>query len=467
MSLTGQLRSIVGRAAVLDAEAEMTPHLEDWRGRYRGRARCIVKPGSTEEVARVVRLLTQHGIPIVPQGGNTGLCGAATPDGSGDAVVIAMSRLARVRAIDPINDTITVDAGCVLEQVQQAAAAVDRRFPLSIAAQGSCEIGGNLATNAGGVHVLRYGNMRDLTLGIEVVLPDGRIWDGLRGLRKDNSGYDLKQIFIGAEGTLGIITAAVLKLVPRLETLVVTWAAVASVQAAVDLLQRVRGQFGDRLTAFELIGRSALDLVLQHIPGTRDPLTRRHEWYVLIEVSDTLATSAHVDALEALLAAEVERGAVIDGVVAQSLTQCDALWRLRESISEAQRIEGISIKHDVSVPVSRIPDLFESAGADLARAFGSVRVVPFGHIGDGNIHYNLSRPGALENAQFISQTSRANRIVHDIVARLGGSISAEHGLGQLKRDEIRHYKSEVELDLMRAVKRALDPNNLMNPGKLL
>ncbi|MBS1136358.1 MAG: hydroxyacid dehydrogenase [Proteobacteria bacterium] len=466
-TLIGRLRALLGEAAVIADADGMAPYLADWRGRYRGSARCVLRPGSTEEVVAVVRMLAAAGVPMVPQGGNTGLCGGATADGSGRAVVIQLGRLQRVRAIDATNNTITVEAGCTLRQVQDAAAEADRLFPLSLAAEGSCEIGGNLSTNAGGVHVLRYGNTRELTLGLEVVLPDGRLWDGLRGLRKDNTGYDLKHLFLGAEGTLGIITAAVLKLFPRPKASAVAWLAVDSVAAAVDLLSRMRSRFGERITAFELIGRSALELVLKNIPRTRPPLLGTSPWSLLIEAGESLPDVDVAAALEAALAEEMESGRVADAAVARSLAQAQDFWRLRENISEAQKVEGVSIKHDIAVPVSRIPEFIARADTDLALAFPGVRIVAFGHVGDGNLHYNLSQPEAGANAEFIALTPRANRIVHDIVASLGGSISAEHGLGQLKRGEILRYKSEVEMDLMRAVKRALDPHNVMNPGKVL
>ena len=466
-TLIGRLRALLGEAAVIADADGMAPYLADWRGRYRGSARCVLRPGSTEEVVAVVRMLAAAGVPMVPQGGNTGLCGGATADGSGRAVVIQLGRLQRVRAIDATNNTITVEAGCTLRQVQDAAAEADRLFPLSLAAEGSCEIGGNLSTNAGGVHVLRYGNTRELTLGLEVVLPDGRLWDGLRGLRKDNTGYDLKHLFLGAEGTLGIITAAVLKLFPRPKASAVAWLAVDSVAAAVDLLSRMRSRFGERITAFELIGRSALELVLKNIPRTRPPLLGTSPWNLLIEAGESLPDVDVAAALEAALAEEMESGRVADAAVARSLAQAQDFWRLRENISEAQKVEGVSIKHDIAVPVSRIPEFIARADTDLALAFPGVRIVAFGHVGDGNLHYNLSQPEAGANAEFIALTPRANRIVHDIVASLGGSISAEHGLGQLKRGEILRYKSEVEMNLMRAVKRALDPHNVMNPGKVL
>jgi FAD/FMN-containing dehydrogenase len=465
--LIARLRALLGEAAVLADPQGMAPFLTDWRGRYSGHARCVVKPANTGEVASAVELITACGAPVVPQGGNTGLCGGATPDASGDAVVVNLSRMNRIRALDAANNTITAEAGCLLAQVQEAAASADRLFPLSLAAEGSCEIGGNLSTNAGGVHVLRYGNARELVLGLEVVLPDGRIWDGLRGLRKDNTGYDLKHLFVGAEGTLGIITAAVLKLFPRPRATAVAWLAIDSPAAAVELLGRLRARFGERVTAFELIGRSALDLVLKNIPGARDPLATPAPWSLLVELSETQPDFDIAQALERALAGEIEAGRILDAAIASSLAQVEALWRLRENCSEAQKVEGISINHDVSVPVSRIPDFLERADAALRAAFPGVRIVAFGHVGDGNLHYNLSKPQAAANAEFIALTPQANRIVHDIVADLGGSISAEHGIGQLKRGEILRYKSAVEMELMRAVKKALDPRNLMNPGKVL
>jgi len=465
-SLMDRLAAAVGAGAVLRG-ADIAPHLRDWRGRYTGAARCVVKPATTAEVAAVVTICAEGRVAMVPQGGNTGLVGAATPSGSGTAVVINLSRMNRIREIDLSNNTLTAEAGCLLQQVQEAAAGADRLFPLSLAAEGSCEIGGNLSTNAGGVAVLRYGNARELVLGVEVVLPDGRIWNGLRGLRKDNTGYDLKHLFIGAEGTLGIITAAVLKLFPRPRVTATAWAAVRDPAAAVALLGALQGACGDRVTGFEIVGRAALELVLKHIPGARDPLAAPAPWYVLMELSDSLEALGLERVLEQVLQAEAESGRVTDAVLAQDLSQARALWHLRENISEAQRVEGISIKHDISVPVSRIAEFISRADAALLQAFPDLRIVNFGHIGDGNLHYNLSKPDATANEDFIARTPQANRIVHDIVAELGGSISAEHGLGQLKREEILRYKSDVEMDLMRAVKRALDPQGLMNPGKVL
>jgi len=459
--LIARLVEAVGAAHLLTDPAELAPFLTDWRGRYHGRALCLVRPGDAGEVAAVIRACAEAGTPVVPQGGNTGHCGAATPDGEGRAVLLCLSRLDRILAVDARNNTITVEAGCILAAVQDAARAADRLFPLALASEGSCQIGGNLSTNAGGVQVLRYGNTRELTLGLEVVLASGEIWNGLRGLRKDNTGYDLKQLFIGAEGTLGIITAAVLKLFPLPKSQTTCWLNVASPDAAVDLLNAAKARFDAQLTAFELISETSLGLVLRHIPETARP-TANSPWYILAEFSDADAT-----AVEDWLAARLEGKEVGDAVLAQSETQAKKLWALRENISEAQKREGISIKHDISVPVSRLPEFLARADAALAEAFPGIRVVAFGHVGDGNLHYNLSQPNASDNAAFIASQPAVNRLVHDLVQALNGSISAEHGIGQLKRDELLRYKSPVEMALMRSIKQALDPQGLMNPGKVL
>ena len=461
-----ELGLIIGASRVLVAADDVAPFCTDWRGRYSGNALCVALPGSTEEVAAVVRACVAAGVAVVPQGGNTGLCGGATP--TGGEVVVSLRRLNRIRAVDADNNSITVEAGCTLHAVQEAAREADRLFPLSLAAEGSATIGGNLSTNAGGVQVLRYGNARELTLGLEVVLADGRIWNGLRALRKDNTGYDLKHLFIGAEGTLGLITAATLKLFPRPRTHATAWVAVPDPASAVRLLGRLRDAAGDNVTAFEIVGRPALELVLRHIPNARDPLLGKPAWQVLIELGGSSDMGGDLSAtLERALEAAAEDGIVNDAVLAASEAQTAALWALRENVSEAQKIEGISIKHDIAVPVSRIAEFIARADAALRAAFPEVRIICFGHIGDGNLHYNQSRSDAQSNDEFIAQTGAVNRIVHDLVHGLGGSISAEHGLGQLKREEVLRYKSQTEMDLMRAVKQALDPRGLMNPGKLL
>jgi FAD/FMN-containing dehydrogenase len=461
-----ELGLIIGASRVLVAADDVAPFCTDWRGRYSGNALCVALPGSTEEVAAVVRACVAAGVAVVPQGGNTGLCGGATP--TRGEVVVSLRRMNRIRAIDADNNSITVEAGCTLHAVQEAAREADRLFPLSLAAEGSATIGGNLSTNAGGVQVLRYGNARELTLGLEVVLADGRIWNGLRALRKDNTGYDLKHLFIGAEGTLGLITAATLKLFPRPRTHATAWVAVPDPASAVRLLGRLRDAAGDNVTAFEIVARPALELVLRHIPNARDPLLGKPAWQVLIELGGSSDMGGDLSAtLERALEAAAEDGIVNDAVLAASEAQTAALWALRENVSEAQKIEGISIKHDIAVPVSRIAEFIARADAALRAAFPEVRIICFGHIGDGNLHYNQSRSDAQSNDEFIAQTGAVNRIVHDLVHGLGGSISAEHGLGQLKREEVLRYKSQTEMDLMRAVKQALDPRGLMNPGKLL
>jgi FAD/FMN-containing dehydrogenase len=465
--LIEQLKAIVGIAAVITDPRDTAPYATDWRKRYIGKPLAVVKPASTQEAAAVMKLCAQTHTAVVPQGGNTGLCGGATPDAGGRQIVLTLSRLNRIRAVDAVNNTITVEAGCVLANVQQAAAAAGRLFPLSLAAEGSCEIGGNLSTNAGGTAVLRYGNARDLVLGLEVVLPDGRIWDGLRALRKDNTGYDLKQLFVGAEGTLGIITAAVLKLYPRPRARATALVALESPVRALELLSHIQGACGDRVTGFELMSAFCLSLVAKHFPATRLPLAQAHAQYVLLELSDTASAESLDAGLQEALAEAAERGLVLDAAVAASETQAEALWALRENIPEAQVHEGKQIKHDVSVPISRIAEYIAVTDAELQRAFPGVRMVTFGHLGDGNLHYNIAHPEGGDEDAFMARASEVSRVVHDSAARFGGSISAEHGLGQYKREEILRYKSPLEMELMRRIKAALDPQGIMNPGKVL
>ncbi len=465
-NLIEQLGAIVGAGNVLTAANDTAPYLIDWRGRYRGAAACVVRPATTGEVSAIVRFCAQHGVPMVPQGGNTSHCGASIPDASGTAVLISLSRMNRIRAVDPVNSTITVEAGCVLQTIQEKAVEHNRLFPLSLAAEGSCQIGGNLSTNAGGVHVMRYGNMRELTLGLEVVLPSGEVWHGLRGLLKDNTGYDLKQLFIGAEGTLGIITAAVLKLFPLPAATAIAWLSVDSPRAAVRLLGDLQATFGATLTACELVSHVSLGFVLRHIPGAQAPLAES-PWYLLVELSGGGDDATLRGALEEFLGNALESEAITDGVIAQSGDQAKRLWALRETISEAQKIEGISIKHDISVPVSKIAEFVERTDRALQEAFPGIRIVTFGHLGDGNLHYNQSKPEAGENAAFISSQPEVNAIVHELAHELGGSISAEHGIGQLKRQEMLRYKDALEMEMMRSIKRTFDPQGLMNPGKVL
>ena len=458
MTLPSRLADIVGAAHVLAAPADTAAYLTDWRRQYTGPAECVVRPASTEEVARVVALCASEGTAVVPQGGNTGLSGGSVPTGLRREIVLSLGRMNRIRALDPLNDTLTAEAGCVLAAVQKAADDAGRFFPVSLAAEGSCQIGGNLSTNAGGVNVLRYGSTREQVLGLEVVLPDGRIWNGLRALRKDNTGYDLKQLFLGAEGTLGVITAAVLRLHPKPSASATAWIALDTPRAAVELLAALRERLGDRMSAFELVSRACLEAVLRHSPQLHDPLGTPHPWYVLVELADGGAAGELRARAERALLECAERGALRDAVLAQSEAQSRALWRIRESIPEAQ---FTNVKHDVSVPVSRTPELIELAGQALAAAFPQAQPYVFGHVGDGNLHYNVG-PEAL-----VHERAAVNRIVYDAVARLDGSISAEHGLGQLKRDEILRHKSPLEMELMRTLKQALDPAGLMNPGKVL
>jgi D-lactate dehydrogenase (cytochrome) len=464
--IRARLAELIGPANVLIDPADTAAHATDWRKRWFGKALAVAKPATTEEVAAVVRLCAETRTPIVPQGGNTGLCGGATPDASGGQLVLSLARLNRIRALDLVNNTLTAEAGCVLATLQQAADGADRLFPLSLAAEGSCTIGGNLSTNAGGVQVLRYGNTRDLTLGLEVVLPSGEVWDGLRGLRKDNTGYDLKQLFIGAEGTLGVITAAVLKLFPKPRAQATAFLALASVPDALKLLTHVQSRAGDRLTAFELMSDFCLRLARKHYPQLPAPLAAAAPQYVLLELSDTQGGSLGA-LVESALAEAIELGIATDATLATSGTQARALWALRENMSDAQALEGPNVKHDISIPISRIAEFVEACDARLARAFPGIRMVTFGHVGDGNLHYNAAHPEGSAPDAFLARSGEINRIVHDTVAEFGGSISAEHGLGQYKRGEILRYKSAVEMDLMRAVKRAVDPLGIMNPGKVL
>ena len=466
-ALIERLQAIVGAQGIITAPDELAPYVVDWRGRTRGATFAVVRPASTAEVAQVVALCAQTRTSVVPQGGNTGQCAGAVPSADGKQLVLSLTRLNRIRAIDSLNNTMTVEAGCVLTLLQQAALDADRLFPLSLGAEGSCQIGGNLSTNAGGTAVLRYGNTREMVLGLEAVLPDGSVWDGLRALRKDNTGYDLKQMFIGAEGTLGIITAAVLKLYPRPRASATALTAVPTPQAAVELLSAFRARCGDRLTGFEIISRRCLDLLFKQLPKFSDPLSARYDWYVLCDLSDMLAHSDVRGVLEAALADAMTSGLVLDAVIAASEAQARTLWQMREELPEALRKEAAWVRHDVSVPVSRIPELIEQGSAALLSRFPGARIVAFGHIGDGNIHFNVTNAEPPGGDNLVACAEQVYAIVHDLVARLNGSFSAEHGIGQQKVSEMRRYKSALELDLMRRIKAAFDPHNLMNPGKVL
>ncbi|WP_144329119.1 FAD-binding oxidoreductase [Tepidimonas charontis] len=469
-ALLDALRAAVGPAHVLTAAdgADLVAYEQDWRRRHRGRARCVVRPANTAEVAAVVRLCAAHDVPIVPQGGNTGLVVGGVPNASGTQVVLSLQRLNRVRALDVDNLTLTVEAGCVLQAAQQAAQAAGLWLPLSLASEGSCTIGGNLATNAGGTQVLRFGNARDLCLGLEVVTADAQIWDGLSALRKDNTGYDLRHLFIGSEGTLGIITAAVLKLFPQPAARLTAWASVPSLAAAVALLGLAQQALGPALTGFEAMNAFAMQLVARHFPALRPPLPDAAPYAVLLEVSDSESEAHARERLHATLADAIARGSVLDAVVAQSLAQAQALWHIRESIPLAQAQEGLNIKHDISVPVSRIPAFCAEAEALLQQAVPGARLVNFGHLGDGNLHFNVQCPPGADPAAFLAAHEAAiNTLVFDTVRRYGGSISAEHGIGGLKADLLPRYKDAVALDLMRRLKQALDPRGLLNPGRVL
>ena len=447
---------------------DVAPFLVDYRRRWTGRAIGVAEPRTVAEVQAAVRWCAKHGVPIVAQGGNTGLSGGSVPDASGRALLLSLRRLDRVRAIDAGSQTLTVDAGVTLQRAQEVAGEAGLLLPLSLAAEGSCTIGGNLATNAGGTQVLRFGNARDLCLGLEVVTPAGELWDGLRSLRKDNTGYDLRDLYIGSEGTLGIITGAVLKLSPQPRAKLAALVAVPDPAAALALLGLAQSQLGSMLTAFELISDTCLSLVLRHVPGTRAPLEPRPPWMLLLELSSSTDEAAVQTALEELLGEALEREYCSDAVVSGSGAQFEAFWSLREHISDAQASEGATIKHDISMPVSAVPEFIESVGAELAREYPTLQQVVFGHLGDGNLHYNLSPPadGSLDKAAFLALEPALNRRVHDAVAARRGSISAEHGLGVLRAAEAARYKSPVELELLRAVKRALDPRGLLNPGKV-
>jgi FAD/FMN-containing dehydrogenase len=462
-----RLKAAVGRAGTIDDPADMAPYCRSFRDGWEGRVPLVLKPQSTAEVAGVVRICAEARVGIVPQGGNTGLTGGSVPHADMSEVIVSTARMKQIRAIDTVNDTITVEAGVVLKEIQIAADRADRLFPLSLGAEGSCQIGGNISTNAGGVNVLRYGNTRNLVLGLEVVLPDGRVWDGLRGLRKDNTGYDMKQVFIGAEGTIGIVTAAVLRLFPKPTASETAWIGVDSPAAGVALLGHVRARLGDTVSAFELIGRPIVELLLAGVPGHEDPMREAHPWYVLMDVtSQGPPGSLHAPLAETLAVAH-DAGLLSDALIAASGAQAARLWKMRESLVEAQAAAGGSIAHDVSVPVSRIPEFIARADAAVEAACPGMCRCAFGHVGDGNMHYNPIRPLDWDPARLREERPRINRIVHDIVADLSGSISAEHGVGRSRLAELEHYKPPIELDMMRTLKRALDPQGIMNPGKIL
>ncbi|MBD8893097.1 FAD-binding oxidoreductase [Roseibium litorale] len=459
--------AIIGEAHVLTSPEDKAPYLREWRDKYQGRSSMVLRPGSTAQVSALMRYAYNHGLRIVPQGGNTGLVGAQIPLETGEEIVLSLSRMNSVRAIDPDGFTITVDSGVVLETLQQEAEKADRLFPLALGSQGSCQIGGNISTNAGGTAVLAYGNTRDLVLGLEVVLPNGDVWDGLKTLRKDNTGYDLKQLFIGGEGTLGIITAAALKLFPRPKKLEAAFAGLQDPHAALKLFSMAKAQAGPVLTGFELMPRIGMEFCVAHLDGARDPLQTPHQWYALLELSSGSEAFPVHDLLEAVLSEAFDAGIVEDAAIAQSMNQVSDFWRIRHGMSEVQKKEGGSIKHDVSVPVGRIPEFLDRTIAAVREFVPGCRPVPFGHLGDGNIHFNISQPIGADRDSYLAKWDEMSALVHGIVLEFGGSISAEHGIGRMKRDLLAEVKSPVELDMMRKIKAALDPKGILNPGSML
>ncbi len=466
-ALLDRFAAIVGAAHVLREAADIAPRLVENRGLYQGASPLVLKPGSVEEVSAILKLASETGTAIVPQTGNTGLVGGQTPRDNGADVIVSLERMNRIREVDPVAGIMVVDGGCILADVQKAAEDCGRLFPLSLGSEGSCRIGGNLATNAGGTAVLAYGNMRQLCLGLEVVLPTGEIWHGLRRLKKDNTGYDLRDLFIGAEGTLGIITGAVLKLFPQPLGHQVAFAGIRSVEDALSLFRNASGLCGPALTGFELMPRIGVEFTTRHIDGVRDPLETVHPWYVLIDISTSDSAETAERMMSALLEKGFEAGLVQDATIASSQAQQNSLWHMRESMSGAQKPEGGSIKHDVSVPVSQIPAFMHEAEQAVMAAMPGARICAFGHMGDGNIHYNISQPVGADKAEFIGRWREMNQIVHGLVMKHDGSISAEHGIGQLKRDELASIRPEIEMELMRRIKKSFDPAGIMNPGKVV
>ncbi len=464
--LIARFADIVGARYALTDPADQAPYLHDDRGLYHGLTPLVVRPGSTEEVAAVMALASETGTPVVPQGGATGLVGGHVPYEAGAEIVLSLNRMNRVRTVDATGNTMTVDAGVTLLQAQEAALQANRLFPLNIGSKGSCTIGGNLSTNAGGTQAVAYGMARDLVLGLEVVLADGRVWHGLQTLKKDNTGYDLKHLFMGAEGTLGVITGAVLKLFPAPRSIEAAWVAVPSPEAALTLLNRAQEKAGPSVTGFELMPRNLFGFVLKHLAGARDPLSEPSPWYVLMELSTASAAGLR-ETLEEILATGFDEGIVTDAALADTIDQRNAFWRLREGMSEVQKMEGGSIKHDVSVPVASVPAFIAEAVPACEALIPGCRPVPFGHLGDGNIHYNISQPVGMDKAAFLARWDEAQTLVHGIVGTFGGSISAEHGIGRMKRELLPGVKDPVAMEIMRAVKAVLDPKGIMNPGKVL
>ncbi|MBV2142507.1 FAD-binding oxidoreductase [Falsochrobactrum sp. TDYN1] len=466
-TLIERFSAIVGEKNALTAPDDIAPYLVEPRDLYQGRSALVLRPGSTEEVSAIMKLAHETGTSVVPQGGNTGLVGAQTPDESGATIVLALGRMNKIRSLDPVGNLVTVEAGVILKNLQDEAEKAGRLFPLSLGAEGSCQIGGNLGSNAGGTAVLAYGNMRELCLGLEVVLPDGKVLDDLRYLKKDNTGYDLKDLFIGSEGTLGIITAAVLKIFPQPKGKGVAYAGLKSPEDALRLFQLASEHAGPSLTGFELMPRMGVEFTVRHVDGARDPLESPHDWYVLIDISSARSEEDARTTLETILGEAFEADILQDAAIAESVAQAQSFWRMREEMSWAQKPEGGSIKHDISVPVASIPAFIREADKAVLEMIPGSRIVCFGHIGDGNLHYNISQPVDADKQAFLARWDEMNHRIHTIVASYGGSISAEHGIGRLKRDELVHFKQALALDLMRRIKSAFDPKGIMNPGKML
>ena len=465
--LLSRIARIVGPEGLVRDEAAVRAHATDWRKRYVGAPLAVVMPAETAQVAALVKLCAQTGTAVVPQGGNTSLCGGATPDTSGRQLILSLARMNRIRALDPVANTLAVDAGCTLASLHEAADTAGRLFPLDVAPARLAQIGGNLSTNAGGVQVLRYGNARDFVLGLEVVLASGEVWDGMRALRKDNSGYNLKHLFIGAEGTLGVITGAVLKLYPKPTAKRVALVALDSPRAGLALLEHLQQRCGERLSAFELMSAVCMDLVRKHFPDSPAVFDAAHPQYALIEATDTQSQAQLHVLVEDALREAVDRGIARDARIASDEPAARTYWLLRKNISDAQAAEGRNIKHDISLPISCIADFLDATDAAIEQAFPGARPVTFGHLGDGNLHYNIAHPPGADEAAFLARQPEVSRVVHDSVHRFGGSIAAEHGLGQYKRAEILRYKSPLEMELMRTIKRTLDPHGIMNPGKVV
>ena len=465
------LRAIVGDKGLIVDDQGKQPFVTDWRGSIVGNAAVVVRPANVEEVSKVVKLCHDNGIAIVPQAGNTGLMGGATPWPSHTGIVLSVGRMNKVLNVDPVGYSMTVEAGCVLQTLQETAASHDRFFPLFLGAQGSCMIGGNLSTNAGGVQVLRYGNARNLVMGLEVVLPNGDIWNGLRALKKDNTGYDLKHLFMGAEGTLGIITKAVLKLWPAAKDVATAWLAIRDPQAAIEILSEAHGASEDNVGSCELMSRASTDMVLRNIPGTQDPLKADTQWFLLLEWTSARPKAEGAEGMsekmEQFLADQMEAGRVLDAVIAQSEAQARNMWVIRESVAPASRAEGPGLSYDISVSISKVPEFIERGLKAALDILPSIRPYPLGHIGDGNIHFSFMGPKGMDRPTLSQYSPAITRAVNDLVTSLDGSISAEHGIGIDKLDELAHYRSRIELDTMRTIKRALDPKNIMNPGKVL